>query len=135
MKRKSILIVDDNEDFLASSIEFLTLDMNVDVVTWAVSVEEAADKVEKYKPEIIILDLATPKYKGAEFPAWLKSSRKKTQVFVTSFYDNPDYRCIAAESGADGFIMKQNFNESIVALLNSGKRTLNNLNEFILPLN
>ena len=134
MNRKSILIVDENEDFLSSSIEFLTLDMKVDVVTWAVSVEEAADKVEKYNPEIIILDLATPQYNGKDFPIWLKGYRRNSKVVVTSFFDNPDYRFLASEAGADVFIAKNDFKASIVELLNKLSFNLR-FDEFILPLN
>lgn len=103
---KSILVVDDNKDFLNSTIEFLTMDMNIDVVTWAESTEEAVEKVGKYNPNVVLVDLGTEKYMGIELSEWLKSLPNKPKVIITSFCDNPEYRKFAHASGANGFIVK-----------------------------
>lgn len=106
MKRKSILVVDTNREFLNTTIEFLTMEMKIDVVTWAENSEEAVEKFERYSPDVVLMDLGTDKYMGVELSEWLKSLPNKPKVIVTSIYDNFEYRRFARLTGANGFIIK-----------------------------
>ena len=81
----------------------------MDLVTWAVSPEEAEDKFFKYNPGLVILDLGMDKLKGIELSEWFKKQSNAPKVIITSFIDISDYRDLAREIGADGFLTKENF--------------------------
>ena len=83
--------------------------MDINIITWATSRKEAEDKFSQYNPDLVILDLGMDFHNDREISNWLKNQPKVPKMMSTSFYDNVDYRNIARESGADGFLIKDNF--------------------------
>lgn len=72
---KKILIIDDDEIFAKTLTDSLSKEKYV--VVSAQNGEEGLEKIEKEKPNIIILDLLMPKMGGLEF---LKALKAKNQV-------------------------------------------------------
>ena len=64
MESEYILIIDEDKEFLASVLDFLIVHMNCENVVWAVSPEEAEEKIKTYKPRLVILDLGMKKLRG-----------------------------------------------------------------------
>ena len=127
VKQNSILIIDDNSEFLNASIEYLTCDMKMDLITWAVSPEEAEDKFNKYSPELVILDLGMNNLNGQELSSWFKNQPNAPKVMITSFIDNSDYRDLAREIGADGFLTKDNFQAAFPEVVQFMNKDLNKI--------
>lgn len=118
MENKSILVIDDNKEFLAFVLDFLILDMNVGEVIWAITPEEAEEKVLLYNPGIVILDLGMRQLNGQEISSLINNRPDSPIILMTSFYDNEDYINLSKELGADGFNIKDRVKESLVELLN-----------------
>jgi DNA-binding NarL/FixJ family response regulator len=127
LAQNSILIIDDNIEFLNSSIEYLTCEMNIGLITWAVSPEEAEDKFYKYNPGLVILDLGMNKLKGQELSSWFKSQINAPKIMITSFIDNSDYRDLAREIGAHGFLKKDNFRAAFSEVMQFLDKDLNKI--------
>ena len=117
MKPKSILIVDNNCGFLNASIEYFTNEIGINLVTWAVSPQEAVNKFYKYNPELVILDIGMHTLNGQELTVWFKNQVNPPKVMITSFYDNEDYREYVKGLGADGFMKKVNYRAAYPELL------------------
>jgi DNA-binding response OmpR family regulator len=118
VENKSILVIDDNKEFLAFVLDFLILDMNVGEVIWAITPEEAEEKVLLYNPGIVILDLGMRQLNGQEISSLINNRPDSPIILMTSFYDNEDYINLSKELGADGFNIKDRVKESLVELLN-----------------
>jgi DNA-binding response OmpR family regulator len=101
--------------------------MKMDLITWAVSPEEAENKFYKYNPDLVILDLGMPNLKGQELATWFKNQANAPKVIVTSFIDNSDYRNLAREIGADGFLKKENFRPAFSEVMQFMKVDLNKI--------
>lgn len=127
MVQNGILIIDNNTDFLNSSIEFLTCNMKMDLITWAVSPEEAEEKFYKYNPSLIILDLGMSSLNGVELATWFKNQPNAPKVMITSFIDNSDYRNLAREIGANGFLKKENFRAAFPEVMHFTNSNLNTI--------
>jgi len=117
MGPKSILIVDDNSGFLTASVEFLSNEMGINLVTWANSPQEAVKKFNEFSPELVILDLGMSKIKGQELTVWFKKQVNSPNIMITSIYDNEDYRNFAKGMGADGFMKKVNYRAAYPELI------------------
>ena len=114
MKNDTVLIVDDNIEFLADAMAFLINDMKIKV-TCAFSREEAEDKIRKNKPEIVILDLGM---NGWEKLSVLRDLRPEAPtVLMTSDCDNDDYPELSRELGADAYCLKVRFTSAFPKLL------------------
>jgi DNA-binding NarL/FixJ family response regulator len=114
MDSGTILIVDDNIEFLADAMAFLINEMKIKV-SCAFSREEAEDKITKNQPGIIILDLAM---NGVERISVLKDLRVEAPIILmTSDSDNDDYPELSKELGADAYCLKSRFRSAFPKLL------------------
>jgi|WetSurMetagenome_2_1015567.scaffolds.fasta_scaffold933185_1 DNA-binding NarL/FixJ family response regulator len=114
MDTGTILIIDDNIDFLAEAMAFLINDMQIKVVC-AFSREEAEEKIKKHNPGIIILDLGM---NGGDKLSALKDLRAEAPtVLMISECDNDDYPELSREIGADAYCLKSRFKSAFPKLL------------------
>ena len=110
----TILIVDDNIEFLANAMAFLINDIKIEVVC-AFSREEAEEKIRKYNPGIIVLDLGMD---GGDKLFALKDLRPEAPtILMISENDNDDYPELSKEMGADAYCLKSSFTSAFPKLL------------------
>jgi DNA-binding NarL/FixJ family response regulator len=117
LKPKSVLIIDDNQGFLTDSVEFFTNDLGINLVTWALSPQDAIKKFFEFSPELVILDIGMDTLKGQELTFWFKNQVNSPKIMITSIDDNEDYRNFAKGIGADGFIKKVNYRSAYPELI------------------
>jgi len=104
MKKKKILVVDDELAFLETIKNRLEAN-NYNVVT-ASSGKVALDKVEKDKPDAILLDILMPGLDGLEVLKKIRKKDKNLPVFIVSAYFNEERFKKAGKLNASGFIIK-----------------------------
>jgi DNA-binding NarL/FixJ family response regulator len=104
MKSNSILVIDNDEEFLTFALDFLSVEVKFNQVVSAGSSEEAERKIKTCNPDIVILDL------GMQESVMLSSLIKKIPnnplLLLTSYYENKDYLNLVTEMGANGFFLK-----------------------------
>ena len=114
MDTGTILIVDDNIEFLADAMAFLINDMKIKVIC-AFSRDEAEEKIRKNNPGIIILDLGM---NGGDKLTALKDLRPEAPiVLMISDFDNDDFPELSKELGADAYCLKARFKSAFPKLL------------------
>ncbi len=114
MKKKTILVVDDEEDIL----NFVSMVLNdVDYITYTASnATEALDILNKVKIDLILLDIMLPGIDGISFSNMLKSDenlRKIPVAFITARLDAQD-KIIGLKEGAVDYICKPFTEDQIV---------------------
>ena len=111
-KKQTILVVDDTEINIEILLEMLSNDYSVHVATDG---ESALESVERFQPDLILLDVVMPVLNGFDVCSRLKGN-KNTEgipiIFVTSLADVPD-ETHGLELGAVDYITKP-FNPVIV---------------------
>ncbi len=106
-----MLLVDDHPDFLRLGRAFLERSSLVERVT-GVSAEEGLDVVSRDAVDLVVVDFV-----GATTDAFvrcLKSLPWAPRVLVMSLNADPEYRLLALESGADGFVWKGQFASELI---------------------
>ena len=104
MKKKSILIIDDELSLLESLYMFLS-EKGYDVKT-AVSASEGMEKAERLRPDTIILDIRLPDGDGLDVLAELKKRTAETGVIVITAFHDMDTTVTAIKRGATEYITK-----------------------------
>ena len=117
MEADSILIIDDDKEFLATTLDFLIVQMKLSNVVWAVTPEEAEEKVKIYNPRVVILDLGMKKLRGEEISSIINNSSNSPIIIMTSFYDNDDYLELTHDLGGDGFFRKDQLKTALPKLM------------------
>lgn len=104
MASKKILILDDDLDILAV-MQLLFKTKGFDVVAlsrW----EEVYEKIESFKPELILLDVLLSGNDGRDICKELKHTPSTRSIPIVMFSANPSAADNINEYGADDFIHK-----------------------------
>lgn len=114
MQTKTILIIDNNIEFITEAVNILSSDKDVDEVVWSLSTDDIQNKIQNYNPNIIILDLAIKG--GEDIKSLIENSYTSPILLVTSFFENNEYLQLSRQIGADGFCLKENFKDAFSQL-------------------
>ena len=81
--------------------------------------QEAMDKLESFRPHLILMDIRLPDGSGLELTKKIKETNPDSKVLVLTGYHYPEYQERATLYGADGFLMKGESGKEIVAAVES----------------
>lgn len=68
--------------------------------------QEALLQVDKYQPDILIVDIRMPRLNGIQTVAQLSQKSTKTKALVLSMHDSEEYVIQSVEAGAYGYLLK-----------------------------
>lgn len=99
-----VLLVDDEES-IVESIEYALNQEGFDVVT-AHNGQEALQKIQLEKPNLIVLDLMLPELSGLEVCRILRRERNEIPIIMLTAKGEEIDRVIGLEVGADDYLVK-----------------------------
>lgn len=99
-----ILLVDDEES-IVESIEYALKQEGFEVVC-AHNGQDALQKVQLEKPNLIVLDLMLPELSGLEVCRMLRRERNETPIIMLTAKGEEIDRVIGLEVGADDYLVK-----------------------------
>lgn len=106
LPQSTLLVVDDNPQNVELLLAFLE-ELPVKVVT-AVDGVDALEKVEQYKPDLVLLDIMMPRMSGFQVCRKLKSDERTKDIqvlMVTALNELGDVE-EASDCGTDDFVSK-----------------------------
>lgn len=114
-----VLLVDDNPEFLDATTRFLSSDTWLEIIGQTLSGQEALERTNSLKPDLILMDLAMPKMNGLEVTRQIKALPNSPRVIILTLYDNAEYRLASQEVQADGFIAKSDLGVQLLSMIHS----------------
>ncbi len=113
-----ILIVDDHDiiregikSLLASFAEFF-------VCGEANSAQEALEKIEQLKPDIVLLDVSLGSLSGLDIVTRIKKVSAQTKIIMITVHKMGAYVIKAVRLGVEGYINKENVVDELVPAIN-----------------
>jgi DNA-binding NarL/FixJ family response regulator len=113
MNRIKVLIADDYQDFRKVVHDFLNQLPNVSVVGEATDGDDAVKQVEKFIPDVVLMDISMPLMNGIEATRLIKQRWPATKVHIVTTFDDPVCRMEAHDANADGYILKESLKPSL----------------------
>jgi DNA-binding NarL/FixJ family response regulator len=113
----SVLLVDDNPDFLKSVARFLSADPQIVIAGSVLSGREALEQIESLHPDLVLMDLTMPGMNGLEATRLIKAQPDAPCVIILTLHDNAEYRAAAKIVRADGFVAKSEFGTQLEPLI------------------
>jgi len=114
MNPVSVMLVDDNANFLRAVTQFLEAHDDVSVVATAERGDEALELVENVCPEVILVDLAMPGMPGIKAIPLLRERLPGAVIVALTVMSAQGFRKSALSAGADDFISKSKMRHKLV---------------------
>lgn len=118
-KKKKIIIAEDQTLVRQGLRSLLESEVNIEIVAEAEDGLEAIKCVEKYSPDLVLLDLAMPTISGLSALKDIKNRFPDTKILVLTFHSSEEYILEAFEHGADGYCLKNDSHTELLAAITS----------------
>ena len=121
MSKPTVLLVDDEIDFVSSLAERLKLrKIDADI---AVSGEDAFKAISKKRPDVVILDLKMPGLDGLEVLSHIKIMDASIQVILLTGHGSTREGIDGMKLGAFDFLMKPIDIDELIAIVNKASES------------
>jgi DNA-binding NarL/FixJ family response regulator len=108
MKRITVLLAEDHTIVREGFRKLLDLDAGLEVAGEAQDGRQAVALVKKLRPAVVLMDIAMPLLNGLEATRQILKAVPGTRIVILSAHNDDAYVKNAIESGAMGFLLKQN---------------------------
>jgi DNA-binding NarL/FixJ family response regulator len=108
MKRITVLLAEDHTVVREGFRKMLEMEDDLVVVGEAQTGREAVALVKKLRPAVVLMDIAMPLLNGLEATRQVLKAVPATKVLMLSAHSDDAYVQNATDSGAKGFLLKQN---------------------------
>jgi DNA-binding NarL/FixJ family response regulator len=107
VQKKTILIVDDHTLFREGLRAIIERGPGYEIIGEAGNSRECLQMVEKYKPDLVLLDISLPDRSGIELTRDIAKLSIKTRIMIVSMHSKTDYIVRAFQAGATGYVIKE----------------------------
>ena len=116
---KKILIVDDFPIFRDGLRVLISNVDNLEVIGEAENGNIAVKKASKLKPDLILMDLTMPVMNVTEAIRMIKKRQPEIRIIAFTENKSRDHVQAAFEAGANGYVLKDDTGDSLLAAINS----------------
>ncbi len=106
-QNKTILIIDDHTLFREGLRAIIERNPGYEVIGEAGNSREGLQIVEKYKPDLVLVDISLPDRSGIELTRDIIKLSSKTRIIIVSMHSKTDYIVKAFQAGATGYVIKE----------------------------
>ncbi len=114
MTKQRILVVDDHEVVVLGLKALLEQHPHFEVIAEAANAKEAIEKVERYIPDVVLMDIRLPGASGIEACEEITENFPDTKVIMLTSYAEDEMLFSAIRSGASGYVLKQIAAEDLI---------------------
>jgi len=122
-----VVLADDHAVVRAGIRQFLEAAGDIEVVDEVDDGESAIASIQKFEPDVAVLDIQMPEKSGIEVTRWVRSDAPATGVLILTAYDDDPYILAVLQAGANGYVLKTADAADIVQavrFVNEGKSAL-----------
>ena len=120
-KKIRVLIVDDHPVVRQGMVQLISGEPDLIVCAEAESAEKALEAISSSQPDVVIVDVSLKGSNGIELTKKIKQQDPNLPVLVLSMHDDSLYADRVLQTGASGYVMK---NEATEKLVNAIRRVM-----------
>ena len=122
MKKITLLIADDHDMFRQGLCSLLSSNTHLDIVAQANNGADAFESIRQHQPDVAILDMTMPGLSGVEVCRKVKQQELVTRTIILTMHDDLLLTQEVMQSGASGFVLKDNTFDEVVTAIESANR-------------
>jgi len=109
------VIICDDQAIIRDGLEMLLkLEHDIEVLGQAQDGAEAIALVEKFQPDLVLMDLKMPGLNGIEATRQIRANYPQVKVLVLTTYDDDEWVFDAIRAGASGYLLKDTPREEVI---------------------
>ena len=116
-RKASVLVVDDHALLRTGVANIINHEPDLTVVAEAANGLEALAAFDRYRPDVILLDLRMPEMDGVEVVRQIRARDPQAKVIVLTTYDTDDDIERALKAGAKAYILKDISADGLIACI------------------
>lgn len=109
-----IAIIDDHQLFREGVKRILEFEKTFEVVAEGEDGEDALGIIEKYHPDVVLMDINMPHENGVEATRKLIETYPDTKIIILSIHDDESYVTHTLKSGAAGYLLKEMDSDALI---------------------
>ncbi|WP_413803979.1 response regulator [Streptomyces iranensis] len=117
-----IVVVDDHTVMRAGVIALLAAEDSIEIVGEAGDGRAALELVERYDPDVALVDLRMPVLDGVATTTEIVARYPRTRVLILTTYDTDTEIERGVEAGAIGYLLKDTTREQLVGAIHAAAR-------------
>jgi len=117
-----VMLVDDHEVVLEGLIRILEKQGGIQIVSVAGSAEDALEKLERFPPDVIVVDIQLPGMNGIELIKRIKKSHPEIEAITLTVFDDEQFARQAIKAGAIGYVIKDAAKDELVKAVRSAAK-------------
>ena len=112
-----VLVADDQSMVRAGFRMLLAGEPDIEVVAEASNGLEAIDKVARFGPTVVLMDIRMPELDGLEATRRILAADDGARILILTTFDLDEYVYDALRAGASGFVLKDDPPEQLLAAI------------------
>lgn len=117
-----VMLADDHVLIREGIRQLLEFDGAIEVIDEANDGNECLEKLNRVKPDILLLDINMPKKNGIEVLEEIKDNNMNVKVLILTVHNEVEYLLKAVDIGVDGYILKDTesneLKKAIISIVN-----------------
>jgi DNA-binding NarL/FixJ family response regulator len=114
-----ILVVDDHEIIRRGLRAVLEAEPDWEVADEAANGQEAVEKAQRIKPDVVLMDISMPELNGLEAARRIRRNLPATEVLFLTMHESEQMIREGMEAGARGFLLKSDAGHELVPAIKS----------------
>jgi len=119
MSKIKIIIADDHAVLRSGLKMMLNSQTDMEVVAEASKDTETVQLCQKYKPDIVLLDITMPDHGGIRIIPEIKRKSPESRILVLTMHDDDSYLKDVLKVGGNGYILKKAADIDLLAAIRS----------------
>lgn len=112
-RKKTVVVVEDDPRLQQHLIRMLDQPEDITCLCAVSSGEEALEKIPKYQPDVVLMDINLPGISGIDCIRNLKDKLPRLEVVMLTAYEEEDNIFRALKEGASGYLLKSSTPDDI----------------------
>ncbi len=106
-KKIGIVLIDDHKIFREGVKKVIEMESDFDVLAEGGDGLEALELVEKWQPDVVLMDINMPHMNGVEATEEIVRRSPHSKIIILSIHDDEAYVYRTLQSGANGYLLKE----------------------------
>jgi len=108
------IVLADDHPYLRTGVRGFLTSRGLKVIGEAEDGEDAVRLVERFSPDVLVMDISMPRLNGLEATRRITRDHSSTKVIILSMYEDECYALDAFRAGAVGYVLKHAEPEELV---------------------